>query len=1835
MRIKTNKLDYRPGEKVAITASELEEGSVLQFQVLNYGADSLKGTADDFFYKSWLAGDGMRNDSDAAAGVLGTSWLVPGTALDSILEVQARAAGGDGMFGTGDDVLASAVFADAKPGGTGSTTSVRLDQWADGPVSEGDADSTGNNNEVFVNGNLNAQKAHYNEGDAIPYRAVLDDLATGVVYGLVIQWDTVDSGAYALDYLTGYNFSFDGTKHPGEPDVTPTTGVGDVSSGATTAATIPSDSQLLDGFGAQFGVTDGLSSGQPSGQQAVTLFGAVSNSSVGPVTYNADLTKASVTIFFTYTGSAANNADAVVVAWGGHIASSLDWVDDAGETVETASDISGSPYHMRVLSLIENGTPKSIGNQDRSLSADAVLPPIPPDAGTVTVTVDDDDTPGGVGDTTSPGDAEAAVSSTTLPVTDATSVDFASLQGDAVLDTSSTAVKSGGVALVYFWDGASFTLYGSTDITDATTAAASAVFSVVLDNSAPGVFDYLFTQLGPVDQADDGNNDENDLNIDLVYTATGLGGSDDGTISVTLDDDIPVRAANPAAVTATVEEDGMSSAVAPEAGGLNGNDQSAGNRAAAGDGVGQDEATGAAGSLAALVDVGADQPGVFSLSDVTGSLPTLFSKGDAVSYAVTDSDDADTVKDTLTATAGGRTVFTLKVNPNGSWSFDLDDQLDHVDDAGNAENLLLRTSLDGSTSVAAIDFSSIVEVTDFDGDTVTPLLAGDFSVAVEDDIPVRAASPTPVTATVEEDGMSSAVAPEAGGLNGNDQSAGNRAAAGDGVGQDEATGAAGSLATLISVGADEPPAFSLSDVTSSLPSLFSKGDAVSYAVTDSDDADTVKDTLTATAGGRTVFTLKVNPNGSWSFDLDDQLDHVDDAGNAENLLLRTALDGSTSVAAIDFSSIVEVTDFDGDTVTPLLAGDFSVAVEDDIPVRAASPTPVTATVEEDGMSSAVAPEAGGLNGNDQSEGNRAAAGDGVGQDEATGAAGSLATLISVGADEPPAFSLNDVTGSLPSLFSKGDAVSYAVTDSDDADTVKDTLTATAGGRTVFTLKVNPNGSWSFDLDDQLDHVDDNLNTENLALRTAGSPVNSIDFSSIVEVTDFDGDTVTPLLAGDFSVAVEDDIPVRAASPTPVTATVEEDGMSSAVAPEAGGLNGNDQSEGNRAAAGDGVGQDEATGAAGSLATLISVGADEPPAFSLSDVTSSLPTLYSKGDAVSYAVTDSADADTIKDTLTATAGGRTVFTLKVNPNGSWAFDLDDQLDHVDNNLNTENLLLRTALDGSTSVAAIDFSSIVEVTDFDGDTVRPLVAGDFSMAVEDDIPVVTSITNVVGFNTGAPLTGLYNAPIGSDEPGSAGTDDGVVLQTLAGVAPSGRAIFNVSLTHDSATTSSFEFDYFTSPAPSNASLHATGTVTFNSDGTYVVDLDGPLMGGTTFSTSGGISHNYDTIGNNSPEITVKEYSSSFFGVLTGQAASPPSDTEDLQTDDSDLTFANGDTLKSAATSYVNVSTDTVGVDSDTVQAGELLTYDFFTENPVSGPTSPPAQAEAVVDTSTPMAFVDAVDITLNQINLGHEDVAILLKLYNGSSFTTRLLLANSTSDYQAIAGESDVLVSVTPDDYPAGYQIYGIQVMTSTESLQGTGFALSDGAAVTLGTTGKDLADSSDGDVMKIIKIEVHIDQPGDADLQFTGKVVDADGDEASGLNFNVHLEGASKVLSGSAGADQFVLAAGDTGITLATAATIDGFDSASDSIATSKVAADATIADGGALADFAAFVTAANAVLTDGAGTDAIYVAYNAAGSGNAWAVVDENNSGSVDTGDTLVVLTGVNTAGEIVAADFT
>jgi hypothetical protein len=628
----------------------------------------------------------------------------------------------------------------------------------------------------------------------------------------------------------------------------------------------------------------------------------------------------------------------------------------------------------------------------------------------------------------------------------------------------------------------------------------------------------------------------------------------------------------------------------------------------------------------------------------------------------------------------------------------------------------------------------------------------------------------------------------------------------------------------------------------------------------------------------------------------------------------------------------------------------------------------------------------------------------------------------------------------------------------------------------------------------------------------------------------------------------------------------------------------------------------------------------------------------------------------------------VFTLALTPaTGAYTFTLLDQLDHPSLNGqtgdNTENDLV------------LQLGTILQATDKDGDTVTA-TAEKLEITVDDDTPVVRSITNLVGFNT--PLTGRYDFGIGADDTGNAAVD-GVVLNAsgLTGTTSGGRAITDAVVTHqsenDTSVTYAFAFNYFTSSAPSTAQLPASGTVTFNKlDGTFVFDLAAPILGSTTFSTSdiAGLK-TYDTVGTNSPEITVKEYDADFVGVLYAQSTDGGKDVILDMKAGGDYTFTAGETFTSQVPAYINVSTVTLGANSDTLQPYEVLNFDFFVDNPVvpaspSGtPQDPTPTPGAAIDFNTGKALVDTVAVTLNQINInGQDDVAILLKLRKTSdgSLTTSLLIANSATDYVAVAGTQNHVVTVGTDDYDsANYKIYGVQVLASTENVSGTAVRLSDHSAVTLTSGNGTYADTSDNDVLKIVKIDVSISRPADADLQFTGIVVDADGDATPNFNFSVHLESDSQVLTGSAGsdylngtsaadtmsggagadfmtggagADQFVFAAGDSGITLATADTITDFVTGVDTIATSRLAGNATIADGSALVDFAAFVTAANAVLTAGAGTNDVYVAYNAAASDNAWAVVDENDSGSVDAGDTVIVLVGVNLASEVAPGDF-
>jgi hypothetical protein len=190
----------------------------------------------------------------------------------------------------------TAVF--ALPGlARAANPSANLDQCANG-------DLTAPNDPAcapveWVNGNLGSSKAHYSEGDSVPYRLLFDNLSTTGSHSVTIEWDTTKGDKHALDYLTTFNRTVS--------TANPCAGV--LSCGIPSTFPIPNDPQVSGGLVTQIG---GL----------FTLYGgtitAVSAYTHTPAGFLGD-TSASITI--TFTASAANP----VLAWGGHIATRADW----------------------------------------------------------------------------------------------------------------------------------------------------------------------------------------------------------------------------------------------------------------------------------------------------------------------------------------------------------------------------------------------------------------------------------------------------------------------------------------------------------------------------------------------------------------------------------------------------------------------------------------------------------------------------------------------------------------------------------------------------------------------------------------------------------------------------------------------------------------------------------------------------------------------------------------------------------------------------------------------------------------------------------------------------------------------------------------------------------------------------------------------------------------------------------------------------------------------------------------------------------------------------------------------------------------------------------------------------------------------------------------------------------------------------------------------------------------------------------------------------------------------------------------------------------------------
>ncbi|MGY5510719.1 retention module-containing protein [Vibrio antiquarius] len=884
------------------------------------------------------------------------------------------------------------------------------------------------------------------------------------------------------------------------------------------------------------------------------------------------------------------------------------------------------------------------------------------------------------------------------------------------------------------------------------TAEGDAIFTLQVNPDGS----YSFTLEGPIDHAVGSDS----LTLDFNIVATDFDGDTSSLVlPVTIADDVPTIND---VVALTVDEDDLSSV---------GSDQSQPTLV-----EGQFTTTqGSDGVVQYQLDVNADP------------LNGLQSQGQTVSIAETQNADGSY---TYSATANGSAVFTLILNTDGSYSFELQGPIDH---AANSDSLTL-------------DFSVIA--TDFDGDTSKIVLP----VTIVDDKPTI----TDVDAiTVDEDDL---------GTIGSDQT--------DPISID------GNFTTT--QGSDRVVSYQLDASATPVDGLTSQGVAVTLTETANGDGSF---TYKATAGSEAVFTLTVNTDGSYNFTLEGPIDHAVDSDELTlNFpIIATDFDGDTTNATIPVTIVDDkpvITDVDAITVdeddlasigsdqsNPIsIDGSFTTTQGSDRVVSYqldASATPVDGLTSQ-GVAVTLTETANG----DGSFTYEATAGseaiftltvntDGtynftlegpidhaVDSDEltlnfpiiATDFDGDTVTEIipvtivddvptitavdalnvdeddlnvvgsdpggallvegafttTQGSDRVVSYQLDSTADPVAGLTSQGEAITLVETANGDGSF---TYVATADGNPVFTLNVATDGTYDFTLQGPIDHA---ANSDSL----------TIDFPIIA--TDFDGDTATATIP----VTITDDAPVI---DNVVPLAVDEDDLS-------------------------GIGSDQSDAVYVEGAFTTTQGSDRVVSYQLDSTADPVLGLTSQGEPVTLVETANADGSF---TYVATADGNPVFTMNVNADGTYNFRLEGPVDHA---LNSDELVLNfpiiaTDFDGDTTTATIPVTITDDVPSIDN--VVPLTVD------EDDLATIGSDQNDDAF-----MSGSFSTTEGSDSVVKYQLD--ATANPVAGLTSHGEPVVLAETANGDGS-----FTY-TATADGNAVFE----LVLKPDGSYTFTLQGPL-------------------------------------------------------------------------------------------------------------------------------------------------------------------------------------------------------------------------------------------------------------------------------------------------------------------------------------------------------------------------------------------------------------------------
>ncbi|WP_407279580.1 retention module-containing protein [Aromatoleum evansii] len=483
-----------------------------------------------------------------------------------------------------------------------------------------------------------------------------------------------------------------------------------------------------------------------------------------------------------------------------------------------------------------------------------------------------------------------------------------------------------------------------------------------------------------------------------------------------------------------------------------------------------------------------------------------------------------------------------------------------------------------------------------------------------------------------------------------------------------------------------------------------------------------------------------------------------------------------------------------------------------------------------------------------------------------------------------------------------------------------------------------------------------------------------------------------------------------------------------------------------------------------------------------------------------------------NTLTANDGS---WKIVVNSNGTYTFT---QLAPLTHPVTTD------------SNDPITLSITASVTDADGTP----ASTSFTVAVLDDGPTTTQVTNLTFSNqdatTGASGTFAYEIGTDARTTYSASSSDFHTITLASGfvgatpIAIGANPVNWVSETSNEAVFS-FTFQYAANPLTPGILSEASGQLIFDKDAdTYTVKLDDPVESFTVLNTGSTMAQeSYNLVGEaaSQPEIVVSKLAADFYVRFTG--------TSGPLRADGDSNFTANETF-TGTQDYVNVNTTQNGVGDGVVGPGEVLNMEFYTSSPGSNQSPGNGTARA-----------DGLYLKIAQFQ-GKEDFVVVLKLIDPEDSTdviTRAIVVSSAdvftgaNPYGIPLGNGEGVVIIESNDFNFGdenYQIYGAQLLSSTESVTGSGINLNPLTGSTGGsslsdtqafgtTSGSNTTGTSDNDVIKFTDIGFlsSTTSTQDTKLTFGVTVGDADGDTTAAQTLNVTIEGNTHFL-GTATAD---------------------------------------------------------------------------------------------------------------------